>query len=102
MFRRAGCAWCAEWDRTVGPAYSKSDIGKVAPIRMHDLDREVPALVLARPVRYTPTFILVEDGKEVGRIEGYPGEDFFWGLAEKLVKNLPGGNEWTTKPAQTM
>ena len=23
---------------------------------------------------------LIENGKEVGRLEGYPGEDFFWGL----------------------
>jgi hypothetical protein len=22
---------------------------------------------------------------QIGRIEGYPGEDFFWGLVENLV-----------------
>ena len=37
-----------------------------------------------RPV-FTPTFILVADGREAGRIEGYPGEDFFWGLLAKML-----------------
>ena len=36
-----------------------------------------------------PTFVLVEDGRELGRIEGYPGEDFFWGLLGKLLEKLP-------------
>jgi hypothetical protein len=34
---------------------------------------------------FTPTFVLVEDGTEAGRIEGYPGEDFFWPLLAKLI-----------------
>lgn len=90
MLRRAGCPYCATWDRVVGPVYPKSDIGRRAPIRMVDLDRDPPVAVkLDRAVRFTPTFVLVEDGREIGRIEGYPGEDFFWGLLDKLVRNLP-------------
>ena len=44
-----------------------------------------------RRVSFTPTFILVQDGVEVGRIEGYPGEDFFWGLLGKMFDraNIP-------------
>jgi hypothetical protein len=44
-----------------------------------------PAVALKSPVRFTPTFVLVQDGRELGRIEGYPGEDFFWGLLERLM-----------------
>ena len=33
--------------------------------------------------------MLVENGQEVGRIEGYPGDAFFWGLLERLVEQLP-------------
>lgn len=40
-------------------------------------------------MRYTPTFVLIDGGREVGRIEGYPGEAFFWGLLEKLARDLP-------------
>ena len=50
-----------------------------------------PAEIRARsPIHYTPTFVLVENGEEVGRIEGYPGNDFFFGLLQNLVQRLPG------------
>ena len=38
---------------------------------------------------FTPTFILVEGGEEIGRIEGYPGEHFFWPMLGQLLKKLP-------------
>ena len=46
-----------------------------------------PALTLklTSPVRFTPTFVLVDGNREIGRIEGYPGEDFFWGRLERLM-----------------
>jgi thioredoxin-related protein len=81
MFRRVGCPYCLAWDRIIGPVYPKTELG-----------RRVPKLDLQRAVRYTPTFVLVEGGRELGRIEGYPGEDFFGGLLEKLVRGLPPGS----------
>jgi hypothetical protein len=90
MFRTAGCPWCAKWDQAIGPIYPKTEVGRRAPLRMVNMDKEKgPAVGLARPVRYSPTFVLVDDGREIGRIEGYPGEDFFWGLLENLVLKLP-------------
>ena len=90
MFRRAGCSYCLTWDRVIGPIYPKSDLGRRAPVRMIDLDRALPVSAqLHLPVHFTPTFVLIDDGREVGRIEGYPGEDFFWGLVERLVEMLP-------------
>ena len=38
------------------------------------------------PVRFTPTFVLIDEEREIGRIEGYPGQEFFWGLLENLVR----------------
>jgi hypothetical protein len=32
--------------------------------------------------------VLVHDGREVGRIRGYPGEDHFWGLLGELFARL--------------
>src|SRR5262245_14068451 len=93
MFRRDGCPWCATWDRDIGPIYGKTDIGRRVPLRMVDLPRERTACIRTRgPVLYTPTFVLVANGEEVGRIEGYPGDAFFWGLLERLVANLPAGS----------
>jgi thioredoxin-related protein len=86
MYRSAGCPYCAAFDRAIGPIYDKTDVGKRAPLRHVDLaSRSQPAVALKSPVRFTPTFVLVHEGRELGRIEGYPGEDFFWGLLERLM-----------------
>jgi thioredoxin-related protein len=86
MFRSAGCPYCAAWDKAIGPVYGKTDIGKRVPLRPVDLARSKDGkVVLVSPIRFTPTFVLVDSGREMGRIEGYPGEDFFWGLLERLL-----------------
>ena len=74
------------WDREIGAIWPKSDVGARHPMRMVDLDADpMPEIALARPVRFTPTFVVARDGAEIGRIEGYPGQDFFWGLIERFV-----------------
>jgi thioredoxin-related protein len=86
MFRRVGCPWCAAWDRQIGPIYPKTELGRRIPIHFIDLDeRGGPKFKLASPVHYTPTFVLLDEDREIGRIEGYPGEDFFWARLEALV-----------------
>ena len=85
-----GCPYCRLWDREIGPAYGKTEEGKRAPLVA--VDRRDPALAelgLAAPVRYTPTFVLMDGGAEVGRIVGYQGEDFFWGRLASLLERLP-------------
>lgn len=91
MFRRDGCPYCLMWDREVGPGYANSELGKRAPLRMLDIDRDRHDIAMSGPVIYTPTFVLVDRGKELGRIEGYPGDAFFWGLLEHLLQRLPHG-----------
>jgi hypothetical protein len=88
MYRRVGCSWCQAWDREVGPIYGKTDIGRRIPLRMIDIDRERPRVALKTPIIYTPTFVLIDNGREIGRIQGYPGDAFFWGLLERLVQQL--------------
>lgn len=87
MFRQAGCPWCNAWDRTIGPIYPKTDIGRKFTLRHVDLhgDRKGwPQLKV--PVRFTPTFVLVDQGRELARIEGYAGEHFFWAQLERLIE----------------
>ena len=87
MVEEQGCPYCITWKREIGPIYPKTAEGTFAPLRMVDIDDGVPAdLTFARKVVYTPTFILIENDTEVARIEGYPGEDFFWGLLEMMLK----------------
>jgi hypothetical protein len=89
MFREVGCRWCETWDAEVGGEYTASALGVALPIRFLYLARDRDhGLKLLRPVRYTPTFVLVEDEREVGRIEGYPGEADFWIYLERLATHL--------------
>lgn len=89
MYRRDGCPWCAKWDREIGPIYPKTEFNRLAPLRVVNLDRDPDRAIAHAPIHYTPTFVLVDDGREVGRIEGYPGDEFFWARLEGLVQRLP-------------
>ena len=85
MAEEPGCYWCAKWNEEIGPIYPKTAEGRAAPLQRFVLHAEDPGVEFSRRVSFTPTFILVEDGKELSRIEGYPGEDFFWGLLGSML-----------------
>lgn len=86
MFQQDGCPWCARWNAQIGPVYPKTAEGKEAPLTRLDIHAPLPAgIALARLPQFTPTFVLVRDGREIGRIEGYPGADFFWGLLDQML-----------------
>lgn len=86
MVERDGCSYCIAWKEKVGPAYPNTAMGQFAPLRMIDISDAPPdGVEFASRVVFTPTFVLVEDGRELGRIEGHPGEDFFWGLLHRLL-----------------
>ncbi|GBE42287.1 hypothetical protein BMS3Bbin10_00345 [bacterium BMS3Bbin10] len=91
MFEQAFCEWCEAWEEEVGVVYDKTDEGKRAPVRRVDIHSQRPAdLRGVKRIVFTPTFVLMENGAEVGRILGYPGEDHFWGLLDRILKRLPG------------
>jgi hypothetical protein len=89
MFETTGCVWCAKWREEVGPGYAKSLEGQRAPLRTHRVEAANTAgIMLAAPVVISPTFVLTDNGREVGRITGYPGQDFFWGFLQNLLTKL--------------
>lgn len=96
-FESDECGWCEVWERDVGSIYQKTAEGRVLPLRRVDFDAPRPRdLEGVKGIVYTPTFVVVDGGREVGRIVGYPGEDFFWGMLgdiidKQLEKN--GGKE---------
>lgn len=92
MVEQPGCAYCAAWDDAIGPIYPKTAIGEFAPLRRVDLHDGPPeGITYDYPARFTPTFILIDDdGAELSRIEGYPGEDFFWALLEQMATERAG------------
>ncbi|RBI82772.1 thioredoxin family protein [Rhodosalinus halophilus] len=87
MIEQPGCAYCAAWMEDVAPEYPLTDEGRFAPlVTVQKRDAPPEGMSFARPVVFTPTFVLVEDGQELARIEGYPGEDFFWGLLARMLE----------------
>lgn len=92
MFEQQGCAYCIMWHNEIGPIYPKTSEGRAAPLVTQMLREELPegVAIKSQPI-FTPTFILLRDGQEIWRLEGYPGEDFFWGLLGKRLQEEP---EW--------
>ncbi|MGI3210388.1 hypothetical protein ACROSR_04655 [Roseovarius tibetensis] len=90
MVEQRGCHWCAQWNEEIAPIYPKTDEGARAPLRrvqIGDLPDDVA--FKSRPV-FTPTFVLVHEGKELGRMEGYAGDEFFWFILNQLLDAHPG------------
>jgi len=83
MVHDPGCPYCARWKAEVGHSYRASKEGKFAPlvVRLRG-DPEVSNL---KKIVYSPTFVMLAYGQEVGRIVGYQGSDLFWMQLEPLA-----------------
>jgi thioredoxin-related protein len=89
MFERDGCVWCQRWDREIGPVYEKTAEAKVLPLRRVNTENQAAGgITLTSPVRFTPTFVVVDNGREIGRITGYINDDAFWGLLTALATKI--------------
>lgn len=89
MYERAGCPFCHDWHREIGPTYPKTTQGLVAPLLRRQLsDPPLQNVHLDAPITVTPTFVLVESGREIGRIIGYPGPEFFFPILDELLERL--------------
>jgi hypothetical protein len=99
MFTQKGCPWCERFEREIAPAYEKTDEGRRAPLRRVDIARPTPPdLAFVRRERFTPVFVLVDGGREFGRIRGYPGDTFFWGLLAGMIEKLDRGESAAPEP----
>lgn len=87
MFDQDGCEWCEQWDAEIGGVYEKTEFAARAPLRRANIHDGAPEdVVLDRRASFTPTFVLLLNGVESGRIEGYPGDEYFWFLLEELIE----------------
>ena len=86
LFEDEYCSWCQLWDKEIGGIYNLTPESCQAELRRIDINESVPDNIhLSESIIYTPTFVLVHEKIERGRIVGYPGEDFFWGMLNELI-----------------
>lgn len=95
MFDRKGCPWCAKWHAEIGvQGYAQTREGTEAPLRVHMLGKPMPAdIKKLMPIVGTPTFVLVHNGKEIDRFEGYPGKQIFFGRLQLAIDKLSGADK---------
>ncbi len=85
------CIYCGLFRRDVAPTYTASQRAKAAPMRFVDINApDVDRLSLSAPIDSVPTVLIIENGREVGRIAGYVGpETFFHSLSRLLPDQGP-------------
>jgi hypothetical protein len=86
MIERPGCVYCIVFKRDVAPIYVLSEEGQRAPLVHKDIRALPPEMEFVSRPFVTPTFILINaEGKELDRLTGYPGDEFFWPYISAMI-----------------
>ncbi|MGI9423981.1 MAG: transcriptional regulator [Hyphomicrobiaceae bacterium] len=82
-----GCSWCERWHQVVGLIPDNTRESKYTLLRRVDVHEDLPDdLSFVVKGGYTPTFILIDDDREIGRIRDYSGEESSCGLLAKKIR----------------
>lgn len=86
VFEVEGCTYCDVMRRDVLPRYRSAPVGAEAPMRFVDINKvDTDTLALRGALRVVPTVVLMKDGKEVERIDGYTGPETFFQLVARML-----------------
>ena len=84
MVEDRGCPYCLRFDAEARDSYINSAEGRLAPlVRRRRGDGSIAFL---QRVVYSPTFVLLVEGREVGRAVGYQGAELFWMEIARLMR----------------
>jgi len=85
-----GCPMCQLFRDEIAPAYRATARAKQAPLRFVNVSFTDPdTLNLAAPVEIVPTVILMRDGAEIDRLEGYTGPELFMSVVGRMLGDTP-------------
>lgn len=85
-----GCTFCTVFRRDVLPSYQASERARSLPVRFIDVnDLAVAQLGLDSPINIVPTFVVIKNNKEIGRIPGYVGPENFYHTINYLLSTAP-------------
>lgn len=87
LVEQDGCLYSAAWHQEIGQSYPRSPAGQTAPLLRVSINGPFPnGIALARRPNVTPTFILLKNGQELSRVEGYPGAKRFYPLIDDMLQ----------------
>ena len=83
------CAYCKAWENEIADIYLKTEFEDEFKLSFIDFfsNFDLEKYGIAKIVKVTPTFIFVKDKTEVGRIEGYNGQELFWWQVDEIIKS---------------
>ncbi|MFL2782931.1 MAG: hypothetical protein ACJZ9G_12005 [Rhodospirillales bacterium] len=87
MITDAKCPICVIWEKEIGRIYPKTDAAKRYPlyrIEIHNYNQRKNSNSIKQNV--TPTFIIIENGNEKGRIIGYSNAELFWWELDSIIE----------------
>lgn len=85
----ANCIYCDIFRRDVLPGYQKSKRSEELPLRFVDLnDPAFEQLKLASSVSMVPTIVLMREGREADRINGYTGPEAFFHTVARMLGRI--------------
>lgn len=86
VFEHGDCTYCRIFRSAILPRYRENGQEARAPIRFVRVEHaDMTALGLRGRITMVPTFVLMQDGREVGRIEGYWAPDNFFRLVASML-----------------
>ena len=82
------CAYCKAWENEIANIYLKTEFEDQFKLSFIDFssNADLKKYGISKIVKVTPTFIFVKDNTEVGRIEGYNGQELFWWQVDEIIK----------------
>ena len=84
MFESPSCGTCKLFKREVLPIYAASPAGQVFPLWVVEMGSKL-SFRINQPVTFTPTFVWVDNGVEVGRFSGYFGKAQFFNIVNRAA-----------------
>ena len=83
------CAYCKAWENEIANIYLKTEFEDQFKLSFIDFSSNAvfEKYGISIIVKVTPTFIFVKDKTEVGRIEGYNGQELFWWQVDEITKS---------------
>lgn len=80
------CAYCRVFRRDLLPAYAASNQARDVPIRFLKVDEvSRSGSALRAPINIVPTVLVLEQGREIGRIPGLTGQDTFFRAIDLIL-----------------